>query len=328
MPAFAAPYGATIGSARKLAPDEMFTIAPLPCSIIGFATRRDEEPHAGEVEVDDLVPLRRRPVLGGLVDAAAGVVHEHVDPTELGHRCGDETFALCVVGDVGLHHDRLAAECFDLAGRALEQLRAPCREPTSAPCSARTRAVARPIPVPLPVTIATMPSSEKRSSATGSSRSSGSGSDAAWQHPVVGYHRMDDDAIRAFLTAAPARPAVLATTRKDGRPHVAPIWYVVDDVGTILFTTGADTVKGRTLAGPVAPGCASTTTDRRSCSSPSRAPSRCPTTSTRSGTGPRRSAADTWAPPRREYGACNGVPGELLVRLTPERVIAVFDVAD
>jgi hypothetical protein len=29
-----------------------------------------------------------------------------------------------------------------------------------------------------------------------------------------------------------------------------------------------------------------------------------------------------------EYGARNGVPGELVVRLTPEKVIGVFDVAD
>jgi hypothetical protein len=29
-----------------------------------------------------------------------------------------------------------------------------------------------------------------------------------------------------------------------------------------------------------------------------------------------------------EYGARNGVPGELLVRLTPEKVLGVFDVAE
>jgi PPOX class probable F420-dependent enzyme len=29
-----------------------------------------------------------------------------------------------------------------------------------------------------------------------------------------------------------------------------------------------------------------------------------------------------------EYGTRNGVPGELLVRLTPERVVAAFDVAE
>ena len=29
-----------------------------------------------------------------------------------------------------------------------------------------------------------------------------------------------------------------------------------------------------------------------------------------------------------EYGKRNGVPGEVLVRLTPERVLGVFDVAE
>src|SRR5919206_2664766 len=61
------------------------------------------------------------------------------------------------------------------------------------------------------------------------------------------YHRMSDDEVRAFLTASPARPAILGTTRADGRPHVAPIWYAVDDDGSILFNTGETTVKGRNL---------------------------------------------------------------------------------
>ncbi len=53
--------------------------------------------------------------------------------------------------------------------------------------------------------------------------------------------------MRDFLTSMPARPAILATVRADGRPHVAPIWYAVDDDGTIVFNTGETTVKGRTL---------------------------------------------------------------------------------
>jgi PPOX class probable F420-dependent enzyme len=60
------------------------------------------------------------------------------------------------------------------------------------------------------------------------------------------YHQMDEAEWRAFLLD-PVRPAVLATTRKDGRPHAAPIWYDVDDDGSILFTTGAATVKGRNI---------------------------------------------------------------------------------
>ena len=63
----------------------------------------------------------------------------------------------------------------------------------------------------------------------------------------MAYRPMDDDKVRAFLTRLPARPAILATTRADGRPHVAPVWYTVDDDGTLLFNTGETTVKGRNL---------------------------------------------------------------------------------
>ena len=35
--------------------------------------------------------------------------------------------------------------------------------------------------------------------------------------------------------------------RADGRPHLAPVWFVMDG-DDVLFMTGADTVKGRNLA--------------------------------------------------------------------------------
>lgn len=50
----------------------------------------------------------------------------------------------------------------------------------------------------------------------------------------------------AFVTFG-TRTAALATVRRDGRPHVAPIWFVLDDDDTVVFTTGADSVKGKTL---------------------------------------------------------------------------------
>jgi PPOX class probable F420-dependent enzyme len=53
------------------------------------------------------------------------------------------------------------------------------------------------------------------------------------------------DARRAFLLEG-TRTAVLATTREDGRPHAAPIAFVLDD-DDILFLTNAETVKGRDL---------------------------------------------------------------------------------
>ncbi|MEN3315726.1 MAG: hypothetical protein V7605_1960, partial [Acidimicrobiaceae bacterium] len=57
---------------------------------------------------------------------------------------------------------------------------------------------------------------------------------------------MTRDEWRAFLTE-PVRTAKLATVRADGRPHVAPIWFALDDDDTIVFMTGASSVKGRSI---------------------------------------------------------------------------------
>ena len=56
---------------------------------------------------------------------------------------------------------------------------------------------------------------------------------------------MTDDERRAFLTEG-TRTAKVATTRADGRPHAAPVWFVLDG-DDVIFTTGEGTVKGRTL---------------------------------------------------------------------------------
>jgi PPOX class probable F420-dependent enzyme len=140
---------------------------------------------------------------------------------------------------------------------------------------------------------------------------------------------MTDDEVRAFLTSEPPRPGVLATTRRDGRPHAAPIWYVVDDDGTIVFTTGADTVKGRTL--------------RRSRWATMTVDDDRPPFSFVTVGGPVEISDDLpavrdWAARigsrymgddrAEEYGDRNGVPGELLVRLVPEQVVSARDVAD
>ncbi|WP_424184071.1 PPOX class F420-dependent oxidoreductase [Actinokineospora sp. G85] len=42
------------------------------------------------------------------------------------------------------------------------------------------------------------------------------------------------------------RTGKLATTRKDGSPHIAPVWFLVDG-HRLVFMTGADTLKGRNL---------------------------------------------------------------------------------
>src|SRR5580698_4293638 len=63
----------------------------------------------------------------------------------------------------------------------------------------------------------------------------------------MAYRPMADEEVRSFLTALPARTAKLATVRPDGRPHLAPVWYDVDDDGSLVFNTGDSTVKGRNL---------------------------------------------------------------------------------
>jgi PPOX class probable F420-dependent enzyme len=56
---------------------------------------------------------------------------------------------------------------------------------------------------------------------------------------------MSRERVYEFL-AEGTRTGKLATTRADGRPHVAPIWFVLDG-DDLVFNTGAETVKGRSL---------------------------------------------------------------------------------
>src|SRR5690349_20825593 len=57
--------------------------------------------------------------------------------------------------------------------------------------------------------------------------------------------QMTPDERRAFLGEG-TRTGKLATVRADGRPHVVPIWFVLDG-DDIIFMTGANTVKGRNI---------------------------------------------------------------------------------
>jgi len=126
----------------------------------------------------------------------------------------------------------------------------------------------------------------------------------------------------------PVRPALLATTRKDGRPHVTPIWYVLDG-DTLVFTTGAETVKGRNLR-----------RDGRTsvCVQDDRPPFSHVTLSGVAEWSDELDEVRRWAgviggrymgaDRADEYGDRNGVPGELLVRLRPTHVVALKDIAD
>jgi PPOX class probable F420-dependent enzyme len=62
-------------------------------------------------------------------------------------------------------------------------------------------------------------------------------------------HHMERDEWLAFVMHG-TRTGKLATVREDGSPHVAPIWFLVDaadDGDHLVFTTGADTVKGKAV---------------------------------------------------------------------------------
>jgi PPOX class probable F420-dependent enzyme len=138
---------------------------------------------------------------------------------------------------------------------------------------------------------------------------------------------MSPERRRAFLEEG-TRTAKLATVAADGRPHVTPVWFVLDGED-LIFTTGSTSVKGRALA-----------RDRRVClcvdderppfafvmidgtADVSEDPGELLRWATR--IGGRYMGADR----AEQFGARNAAPGELLVRVAPTRIIAFDGVAD
>ncbi|MFI1179357.1 PPOX class F420-dependent oxidoreductase [Streptomyces sp. NPDC020799] len=139
--------------------------------------------------------------------------------------------------------------------------------------------------------------------------------------------KMNKDEWRAFLSAG-TRTGKLSTVRADGSPHIAPIWFVLDG-DDLVFNTGADTVKGRNLA-----------RDGRMalCVDDDRPPFSFVTVQGHAELGDDLDEVRSWATriARRymgderaeEYGARNGVPGELVVRVRIDTVVALASVAD
>ena len=68
------------------------------------------DPEPVEVDAHDLAPLVVGHLEGGLVDAGAGVVHEHVDPAEALDALGEQPLDVGADRHVGEHHERLDAE--------------------------------------------------------------------------------------------------------------------------------------------------------------------------------------------------------------------------
>jgi len=153
----------------------------------------------------------------------------------------------------------------------------------------------------------------------------------------VPYHPMTDDELVNLLTGEPAHTGKLATVRADGRPHVAPIWFVLDTSGTdggspigdIVFNTGADTLKGKALR-----------RDPRAslCVDDEQPPFSFVTIEGTVTISEDLDEIAHWAAViggrymgqdrAEEYGRRNGVPGELLLRLRPTHIVSAADLAD
>jgi PPOX class probable F420-dependent enzyme len=138
---------------------------------------------------------------------------------------------------------------------------------------------------------------------------------------------MPAGAWRTFISSG-TRTGKLATVHADGRPHVTPIWFVLDG-DEIVFTTAETSAKGRHLRRDgrvclcvddetppfsfvIVEGTTSLSTDLDELL----------------GWATRIAGRYMGADRAEEYGRRNGVPGELLVRITPTRIVAMERVAD
>jgi PPOX class probable F420-dependent enzyme len=144
----------------------------------------------------------------------------------------------------------------------------------------------------------------------------------------MGYTDAPQGWWQSFVTTLPARTAKLATVRKDGSPHVAPVWTDLDG-DDVVFMTSADTVKGKAILrdGKVAlcwdderppfdfvsiEGTTTTSTD----------PDELLEWAT-------RIAARYMGEDQKDaYGKRNAQPPEMVVRVTPTRITAKVRVSD
>ena len=137
---------------------------------------------------------------------------------------------------------------------------------------------------------------------------------------------LSDPEVRDFL-ARGTRTGKLAFLAADGRPLVAPVWFVVEG-DSLVFNTGRETVKGRALArDPRASLCVDLEeppyafVQVQGVAELSEDPEELARTATVI------AARYMGAERAGEFGQRNGVPCELVVRLRPVKVLADFDVS-
>jgi PPOX class probable F420-dependent enzyme len=131
---------------------------------------------------------------------------------------------------------------------------------------------------------------------------------------------------KAFLLSG-TRTGKLATVRDDGRPHVVPVWFTLRD-DHLVFNTHSSSVKAENMRRD--PRVAVTVDDQAPPFSFVTIEGVATLTDTdpelleiATDIGGRYMGADRAG----EYGARNGVPGELVVRVSMDRVISAIDVA-
>jgi PPOX class probable F420-dependent enzyme len=134
-----------------------------------------------------------------------------------------------------------------------------------------------------------------------------------------------DPEISAFLTSG-TRTGKLAYASADGRPLVVPVWFIIED-GCVVFNTGKKTAKGRALArDPRTTLCVDLDeppyafVQVQGNAELSEDPGELLRTATAIG------ARYVGLDQAEEFGKRNGVPGELVVRLRPTKVLANLNV--
>lgn len=137
---------------------------------------------------------------------------------------------------------------------------------------------------------------------------------------------LSEDVI-AFLSDG-TRTGKLGYVAADGRPLIAPVWFVVDGQ-QLVFNTAKQTAKARALSRD--PRVVICVDDQRppysfvqvqGVASTSEDPDELLDTAIR--IGGRYMGAER----AEEYGRRNGVPGELIVRITPTKVLKGFNISD
>jgi PPOX class probable F420-dependent enzyme len=138
--------------------------------------------------------------------------------------------------------------------------------------------------------------------------------------------KMSTEEWQSFVSDG-TRTAVVSTVRADGRPHSAPVWFVLDG-DEVVFSTGKESVKGRNLARDEHVSL---------CVDDGRPPFSFVILEGRASLSEDLAELRTWATRiagrymgedrAEEVGAHNAAPGGVLVRMQVDKVVSLADIA-